>query len=414
MWLFINEIYKITKTIKNMTSKSKTSQISQKSQILEGSNAIAQTIKNIKPAVISAYPITPQTHIVEDLAKFKADGEASYEYVRAESEFAAASIVEGASATGVRVYSATCSQGLLLMAEVVFNIAGMRLPVVLTCANRGVSAPITIWNDHQDAMTIRDAGWIMFFAENTQEAVDQHIMAYKIAEQLKLPAMVNIDGFILTHSYEPVSIPDSKQIKKYLPDYKPKKGEYLDPKNPLTFGAFATPAHYMEIRQELHNDLTASQEIINQEYKKYNKIFNKSKIANRKSPIENGLIEYYGPKNPKIILVAMGSVVGTIKNVADKNKKVGVLKIKTYRPFPADEILKIINKTKYIAVIEKAISLGYTGPLASDIKSAAQGKIKAKIQNFIVGLGGRDITSEMIKKIIKEVKKSGDEVKFIG
>jgi len=414
MWLFINEIYKITKTIKNMTSKSKTSQISQKSQILEGSNAIAQTIKNIKPAVISAYPITPQTHIVEDLAKFKADGEVSYEYVRAESEFAAASIVEGASATGVRVYSATCSQGLLLMAEVVFNIAGMRLPVVLTCANRGVSAPITIWNDHQDAMTIRDAGWIMFFAENTQEAVDQHIMAYKIAEQLKLPAMVNIDGFILTHSYEPVSIPDSKQIKKYLPDYKPKKGEYLDPKNPLTFGAFATPAHYMEIRQELHNDLTASQEIINQEYKKYNKIFNKSKIANRKSPIENGLIEYYGPKNPKIILVAMGSVVGTIKNVADKNKKVGVLKIKTYRPFPADEILKIINKTKYIAVIEKAISLGYTGPLASDIKSAAQGKIKAKIQNFIVGLGGRDITSEMIKKIIKEVKKSGDEVKFIG
>ncbi|MFH1428011.1 MAG: pyruvate ferredoxin oxidoreductase, partial [Patescibacteria group bacterium] len=145
--------------------------------ILEGSRAIALTIKNIGPAVVSAYPITPQTHIVEDLAKFKADGEADYEYVRAESEFAAASIVEGASATGVRVYSATSSQGLLLMAEVIFNIAGMRLPVVLTCANRGVSAPITIWNDHQDAMTIRDAGWIMFFAENHQESVSQHIMA---------------------------------------------------------------------------------------------------------------------------------------------------------------------------------------------------------------------------------------------
>ena len=152
-------------------------------QILEGSQAIAQTINNIKPAVISAYPITPQTHIVEDLAKLKADGKATYEYVRAESEFAAASIVTGASATGSRVYTATSSQGLLLMTEVIFNIAGMRLPVVLTCANRGVSAPITIWNDHQDAMTIRDAGWIMFFAENHQEAIEQHLLAYKIAEK---------------------------------------------------------------------------------------------------------------------------------------------------------------------------------------------------------------------------------------
>ncbi len=386
-----------------------------KSQILEGSNAIAQTIKNIKPAVVSAYPITPQTHIVEDLAKFKADGEANYEYVRAESEFAAASIVEGASATGVRVYTATCSQGLLLMAEVLFNIAGMRLPVVLTCANRGVSAPITIWNDHQDAMTVRDAGWIMFFAENTQEAVNQHIMSYKIAEQLKLPVMVNIDGFILTHSYEPVNIPNTKQIKKYLPDYKPKKGDYLDPKNPLTFGAFATPAHYMEIRQQLHNDLTASQNIINKEYKKYNKIF----APNTQHPapsthIDNGLIEYYGPKNPKIILIAMGSVVGTIKDSVDKNKKIGILKIKTYRPFPAEDIVKIINKAKYIAVLDKAITLGHIGPLANDIKSVAQGKVKAKIQSFIVGLGGRDITSKMIKKIINEIKNGNDETRFIG
>ncbi|HMB65835.1 MAG TPA: pyruvate ferredoxin oxidoreductase, partial [Patescibacteria group bacterium] len=160
-------------------------------QILEGSRAIALTVKNIKPQVVSAYPITPQTHIVEDLAQFKADGRANYEYVRAESEFAAASIVEGASAQGARVYSATCSQGLLLMAEVLFNIAGMRLPVVITCANRGLSAPITIWNDHQDAMTIRDAGWLMFFAENHQEAVEQHILAYKLAEKTNLPAVVN-------------------------------------------------------------------------------------------------------------------------------------------------------------------------------------------------------------------------------
>jgi len=393
-------------------------------QILEGSRAIALTINNIKPAVVSAYPITPQTHIVEDLAKFKADGEADYEYIRAESEFAAASIVEGASATGVRVYTATSSQGLLLMAEVIFNIAGMRLPVVLTCANRGVSAPITIWNDHQDAITVRDAGWIMLFAENHQEAVDQHIMAYKIAEQLQLPVMVNIDGFVLTHTYDSVVIPDAKQIKKYLPYYKPKKGTYLDPANPITMGAFASPAYYQEIRQELHDDLIASQDLVNQEFIKYNEIIKTQKHKNTKTQIDNGLIEYYGPKNPKIILVAMGSVVGTIKDAADEyNKvglpavalaKVGVLKIKTYRPFPTDEILKIIQKAKYVAVLDKAITLGQIGPLASDIKAVAQGKVKAKIQSFIVGLGGRDVTGEMIGRIIKEVKKGSDGVRFIG
>ncbi len=391
------------------------SQKSQKSQILEGSRAIALTIKNIKPAVVSAYPITPQTHIVEDLAKFKADGEADYEYLLAESEFAAASIVEGASATGVRVYTATSSQGLLLMAEVLFNIAGMRLPVVLTCANRGVSAPITIWNDHQDAMTVRDAGWIMFFAENHQEAVAQHIIAYKLAEKLKLPAMVNIDGFVLTHSYEPVTIPSAQQIKKYLPDYKPTKGEYLDTAHPVTMGAFAAPPYYMEIRQQLHDDLTASLEIINKEYEKYQKIFNPNyelRITNYEH--DNGLVEYTGPKNPQIILIAMGSVVGTIKAVIAKNKKVGVLKIKVFRPFPVREIINVIKKVKYAAVLEKAVSLGYTGPLTADIKAAAQGKTKTKIQGFVIGLGGRDVTGEMIEKIIGEVKKNNDETKFIG
>src|SRR6056297_1311985 len=172
------------------------------SKLMEGSQAVAKVVNLCEPAVVSAYPITPQTHIVEDLAKYKADGKAKYEYIRAESEFAAASVVLGASATGVRTYTATSSQGLLLMTEVLFNIAGMRLPVVLTCANRGVSAPITIWNDHQDSMTVRDSGWIMFFAENHQEAIEQHLLAYKVAEKMGLPAMVNIDGFVLTHTYE--------------------------------------------------------------------------------------------------------------------------------------------------------------------------------------------------------------------
>jgi len=208
-----------------------------KKELLEGSRAIALTVKNIKPDVISAYPITPQTHIVEDLAKIKADGKANYEYLRAESEFAAASIVLGASATGARAYSATSSQGLLLMSEVIHNISGMRLPVVITCANRAISAPISIWCDHSDVMNIRDAGFIQFFASNTQEAVNQHLLAFKIAEKMNIPAMINIDGFILTHSYEPVHIPSLNEVNKFISKRKLVDGNYLNPKKPATFGS---------------------------------------------------------------------------------------------------------------------------------------------------------------------------------
>jgi pyruvate ferredoxin oxidoreductase alpha subunit len=399
-----------------------------KPQILEGSRAIALTIKNIKPAVVSAYPITPQTHIVEDLASFKADGETDYEYVRAESEFAAASIILGAAATGVRTYSSTSSQGLLLMTEVIFNIAGMRLPVVITCANRAVSAPINIWNDAQDVMTIRDAGWILLFAENHQEAVTQHILAYKIAEKLRLPVMVNVDGFILTHSYEEVVIPSAEEIKRFLPDYQPKPGTYLDPENPRTFGAFATPADYMEIRKELHDDLIASLDTIKSEYQKYNQIIPTAKAKNesQKSHIDDGLMEYYGPAHAKTVVIAMGSVVGTIKEVIDEKKSeanllglgggIGVLKIKCFRPFPTEELAKVLKivGAKNIAVVEKAVSLGYAGPLYIEVKAALQEKISASIKNFIVGLGGRDITKKMIENIIAKTPGNGQEVEFIG
>ena len=377
-----------------------------KKQILEGSQAIAAVINNIKPAVVSAYPITPQTHIVERLAKLQANGEADYSYVRAESEFAAASIILGASATGVRVYSATSSQGLLLMTEVVFNIAGMRLPVVMTCANRAVSAPINIWNDHSDVMTVRDSGWIHLFASDNQEAVDLHILAYKIAEQLNLPVMVNVDGFVLTHAFEPVSIPDRETIKKYLPDYKPESGSYLNPENPVTLGAFFTPAHYFETREELHNDLIDSLGTIKKEYKNLISILDRKKT-------DNGLVEYSGPKNPETILVAMGSVIGTIQETIKNDKKIGVLKITTYRPFPGEEINKIISRAKNIAVIEKAISLGQAGPLFSDLKAALT-KHKLNISNYIVGLGGRDVTQKMIKEIIKSSQKKNTKTKFIG
>jgi len=375
-------------------------------QLLEGSRAIALTIRAISPAVVSAYPITPQTHIVEDLAKFKADGQENYEYVRAESEFAAASIVLGASATGVRTYSATSSQGLLLMAEVIYNISGMRLPVVMTVANRAISAPINIWNDHSDIMGMRDAGAILFFAENHQEAINQHVLAYKIAESLSLPVFVNVDGFILTHSYESCEIPDAKLIAKFLPKYKARAGEFLDVKNPVTMGIFAGPKYYFEFRKNLQNDLLSSLKLIDKEYKTWKKLFPTDKKETAVK-VDNGLVEYYGPKNPRTILVALGSVAGTIKQVIDNagNKNTtGLLKIRCYRPFPIEAVRKVLLGVKNVVTIEKTYGLGYVPPLHSDLAVALYGE-KIKLNSQVVGLGGQDITEADILKIIKTYEK---------
>lgn len=380
-------------------------------EILEGSHAVAQVVKNIKPAVISAYPITPQTHIVEDLERLNAEGKGDYEYIRADSEFAAASIVLGASATGVRAYTATCSQGLLLMAEVLFTIAGMRLPVIITCANRALSAPINIWNDQQDALTLRDSGWLMFFGETVQEVVDLHILAFKLGEKLKLPVMVNMDGFILTHSHEPVEIPSAAQISNYLGKYNPGKENVLDIKNPQSLGCFAAPDTYMDLRQQLHNNIVDAEAEIKVLAKQFKTVFGRD-IG------QSALIEEYKCKDADTVLVAMGSVCGTIKTVIDqqrkKGKKVGLLKIISYRPLAKDLILKALNKAKYIAVLDKSISLGREGVLSGNIRKAAESKTKAKIQSFVVGLGGRDVSEDMVENIVGLVKGKDRGVKFVG
>jgi pyruvate ferredoxin oxidoreductase alpha subunit len=380
-------------------------------QILEGSHAVAEIVRRLRPAVVSAYPITPQTHIVEDLAKMKAEGLADFEYINAESEFAAASIVLGASATGVRTYTATSSQGLLLMTEVLFNIAGLRLPVVVTCANRAVSSPINIWNDQQDSVTIRDAGWIQLYGETNQEIVDLHILGFKLAESLMLPVMINMDGFALTHTYEPVEIPSENLIKKYLPNYIPPKDFILDVNNPLSLGTFAAPDRYMEIRQELFSDVAAAKKEIVKLNSEFQKVFGRGLG-------DNGLVEEYKTKDAEIILVAMGSVCGTIKEVVDKlrnkNQKVGLLKIISFRPFPDEEVGAILSKTKYIGVIDKSISIGTEGVLASDIKRACFGKTKGQIKSFVVGLGGRDVTEKMIGEIVDLVKNKNNGIQFIG
>lgn len=369
-------------------------------EFVEGSHAIAEIVRLCKPGVISAYPITPQTHIVEDLAQFVSNGQLAAQTVNVESEHSAASVVLGASATGVRVYTATSSQGLFYMSEVLFNIAGMRLPVVMTCATRAISAPINIWNDHQDAVSLRDSGWVQLHAEDIQEAVDMHLIAYKLAENrsVMLPVMVCMDGFILTHGIETVDIPDQKLVDGFLSPYAaPYK---LDPSDPVTMGPLVDPESYMETRYALQETHKKALDMLPGITAEFAKTFGRQ---------YNGLVEEYHVKDAERVIVALGSVCGTIKEVVDefraKGKKIGLLKVSCLRPFPAQQIYDALKGVSKVAVIDRALSIGSTAPLASEVKAAFFGKKKAPsvISSFVVGLGGRDITKDSIREVIKLV-----------
>jgi pyruvate ferredoxin oxidoreductase alpha subunit len=367
-------------------------------EFLEGSMAIAEAVKLCKPGVISAYPITPQTHIVEELAQFVANNELNTQFVNVESEHSAASVVLGAVATGVRAYTATSSQGLLLMAEVVFNIAGMRLPLVMTCANRAISAPINIWNDQQDSISLRDAGWIQLYAEDNQEAVDLHFIGYRLAEDksMMLPVMVCMDGFILTHGIETVDMPTQEQVDKFLPPYKPLYK--LDVENPMTLGPLADPDYYTEARYAIQETQKQALDLIPKITAEFSKVFGRT---------YNGLIEEYRTKDAERVIVAMGSVCGTGKEVVDElranGKKVGLLKITSYRPFPVAQIYEALKNIPKVAVLDRALSLGSYAPLSSEIKAVFFGKKKKPevISSFVVGLGGRDITRNSIKEVFR-------------
>ncbi len=378
-------------------------------EFLEGSQAIAKVVSLCKPGVISAYPITPQTHIVEGLAQLIADGKLNSQFINVESEHSAASVVLGASACGVRVFTATSSQGLFLMAEVLFNIAGMRLPVVLTCANRAMSAPISIWNDHQDSISLRDSGLIQLYAENIQEAVDWHLLAYRLAESrnIMLPAMVCIDGYILTHGVEPVDMPEEGEIDRFLPEYQPPYK--LDVDNPITLGCLADPEYYMETRfaiQETYKDILAS---MPQLFKEFGSIFGRS----------YNFVERYRLDDAEKAIVAMGSVCGTIKDVVDelrkKGKKVGLLKISVFRPFPYQEIYASLRSIPKVAVVDRALSLGSFAPLVSEIKALFFGKKKTPkiVSGFVAGLGGRDITKDSVKQIFRQLNQREVSGKFV-
>lgn len=373
-------------------------------KVISSAEAVSEAVKRARPSVIPVYPITPQTKISEKLADYVADGDLDAHYIKVESEHSAMSAAIGASGAGVRVFTATSSQGLAYMHEPVFAAAGMRVPIVMANANRALSAPINIWNDQQDSISERDSGWIQLYAETGQEAFDTILQAYKISENqdILLPTMVCIDGFILTHTVDPVEVLSQEEVDSFLPKYT-RGYSYLDPEDPMSLGTLADTESYLEIRHDMEIAMEHSLDVIEEVGKEFGDFFGRY----------YGLIEEYKSEDADIILIAMGSLCGTIKDVVDKErengKKVGLVRIRSYRPFPKDA-LKVAVKDAKLAVIDKDISFGAGGAVYMDVKAA----LDNETYGFIIGLGGRDITPIDIEEIIEKTENPTKDIEWIG
>lgn len=368
---------------------------------LEGSQAIAQTVALCRPQVVAAYPITPQTHIVENIAKLVANGKMDCELVSVESEFSAASLVLGAASAGSRTYTASASQGILLMSEVLYNIAGLRVPMVMTCANRAISAPLSIWNDQQDSMAVRDAGWIQLYCADNQEAVDTTIQAYRIAEATELPVMVCMDGFTLTHTLETIDIPEQEMVDTYLPPFTFKRA--LDSARPISVGTLVSPDHYPEARYSHHHALLAALDEISAADKDWEKLSLRS---------AGGLLGVDGPDDAKVGILTLGSVYGTLSEARDSYTDLPatkLIKLRAYRPFPVEALRNACAGLSDLIVLERALSPGFGGIVASEVHSALAGMAVAdlgatpRIHSFAVGLGGRDIPLEIYRTLHQQI-----------
>jgi pyruvate ferredoxin oxidoreductase alpha subunit len=373
--------------------------------VVEGSEAVARAVQACRAGVISAYPISPQTHIVETLASMAANGELDAEYVRAESEFSAASVLAGAAAAGCRAYTASSSQGLLLMTEVLYASAGMRLPFVMTAVHRAISAPITIQVDQQDTVSLRDAGLIQLYAESSQEAYDLHLAAFKIAEDpnILLPVMVCMDGWILTHSYERVHFVDQEVVDVFLPPFRPES--FLDVQNPKTWGSYAEDTVLMEFRYAIHSAMLQGKQRIREILDELTGVTGRD---------YRGLIEAYRTDGADVVLVALGSVTGTLKEAVDRlreeGKSVGLVKIRCYRPFPHEEIWEAVKGARAVAVLDANISLGSEGAIGMDLKAKLCGRQDAPLVfDFIAGLGGREVNVDTTRGIFARVVRAMED-----
>jgi pyruvate ferredoxin oxidoreductase alpha subunit len=360
---------------------------------IEGSRAVAEAVALCRPEVICAYPISPQTHIVEALGEMTKAGQiARCEYINVESEFAAMSVAIGASAAGARAYTATASQGLLFMAEAVFNASGLGLPIVMTVANRAIGAPINIWNDHTDAMSQRDCGWIQLFAETNQEALDLHIQAFRLGEELSLPVMVCMDGFILTHAVERVDMPTQEQVDEYLPPFEPR--QVLDPSEPVSIGAMVGPEAFLEVRYLAHAKQMRALELIPGWTEEFRRAFG------RKS---GGLMHTYRCEDADTIVVALGSVLGTVKDTVDEMRelgaKIGVLGITCFRPWPSAAVRAALGRARRVVVLEKSLAVGLGGIVSTNVRTCYSGNPDC-VHTVIAGLGGRAITRASLTRML--------------
>lgn len=361
----------------------------------EGSRAVAEAVALARPEVICAYPISPQTHIVEGLGEMVKRGTLTpCEFINVESEFAAMSVAIGSSAAGARTYTATASQGLLFMAEAIYNASGLGLPIVMTVANRAIGAPINIWNDHSDSMSQRDCGWIQLFAESNQEALDLHIQAFKLAEELSMPVMVCMDGFILTHAYEGVDIPEQAEVDAFLPPYVPR--QVLDPADPVSIGAMVGPEAFMEVRYLAHAKQLMALDVIPRIAQEF---------AQRFGRVSGGLVRGYRTDDAATIVVALGSVIGTLKDTIDEMRAdgiaIGVLGIQSFRPFPLLAVREALQKAERVVVLEKSFSVGLGGVVSTDVRLALAG-LDPRVTTVVAGLGGRAITKASLHRTLRE------------
>jgi pyruvate ferredoxin oxidoreductase alpha subunit len=365
----------------------------------EGSQAVAEAVALCRPEVICAYPITPQTHIVEKLGQLVKRGELEHcEFVNVESEFAALSVAIGASATGARAYTATASQGLLFMAEAVYNASGLGLPIVMTIGNRAIGAPINIWNDQQDSMSMRDAGWIQLYAETNQEAVDLHIQAFRLAEELSVPVMVCMDGFILTHAYERVDVPGQVDVDRFVPPFAPR--QILDPQQPVTIGAMVGPEAFTEVRYLAHYRQMQALWMIPELAEEFEEQFGRA---------SGGLIHKYRTSGARTLVVALGSVNGTIKDVVDELRDeelpIGSVSICSFRPFPMKALKLALQDSRRVVVIEKSLAVGIGGIVSTDVRMALAG-LDIPVYTVVAGLGGRAITRASLRDVFEKAVKN--------
>lgn len=362
---------------------------------IEGSLGVAEAVALCRPGVVCAYPISPQTHIVENLGKFVKTGTLKdCEFLNVESEFSAISVSIGSEVGGARTYTATASQGLLFMTEGIYSASGLGLPIVMTVASRAIGGPINIWNDHTDSLSQRDSGWLQLFCESNQDAVDTHIMAFKIAEEVGLPVMVCMDGFVLTHAFERLDIPSQETVDKFLKPYEPK--EYLNTKEPVSIGAMVGPEAFTEVRVLQQRKMAKALSVIEKVTKEYRDLTGST---------SGGLLDCYNCENADLKLIILGSTVGTAKDEVDRLKSeginVGIISLKSFRPFPYEAIKEAIGDTKQVICVERAFSFGARGIICPEVKRAVEGT-NCDVKTVVAGLGGRPIFGTTINGIVKD------------